>query len=140
MAVDAILTVMGGEEDGRTYNLSKDTTLIGRGVGADVQVDDPGVSLIHACIRARRDGYWIQDIGSFNRTFVNGQKIGFEPHRLEKFDRIQVRGRNYAQLEFSKPYDGTDIPDEALWWVEGVTRSDAQPRPEQGNEAGSDES
>jgi hypothetical protein len=63
---------------------------LGRGFGNDVSLDrDEYVSTRHARIEPRRDGFWIQDEGSTNGTFVNGDKLT-EPHRLQPGDLIRI--------------------------------------------------
>lgn len=67
------------EIDGRPYALASSITNIGRGEEADIIVDDPGVSRIHAEIRVTTDGphlmTTVRDLGSTNGTFVDGQRV-----------------------------------------------------------------
>ena len=49
---------------------------LGRGRTNDVPLpDDEYASTRHARIEPRRDGVWVEDIGSTNGTFVNGVKV-----------------------------------------------------------------
>ena len=48
---------------------------LGRHPKQTIQIDDRVVSKEHALITLAEDLYWIQDIGSRNGTFVNGDKI-----------------------------------------------------------------
>jgi len=48
----------------------------------------PSVSQRHARIERREDGLWIEDLGSKNGTFVNGQKI--ERERISPGDILQL--------------------------------------------------
>ena len=59
---------------------------IGRGQGADIQVDDSGVSRAHAEIVLGLPVV-IRDLGSTNGTLVEGRKITESPHNGA---RIQV--------------------------------------------------
>ena len=48
----------------------------GRGGQNDVPLDgDEFVSARHARFQARRDGAWVEDVGSTNGTFVNGERL-----------------------------------------------------------------
>ena len=49
---------------------------IGRGGPNDVRLDgDDYASANHARVEPRRDGVWIEDVGSTNGTFVNGVRL-----------------------------------------------------------------
>jgi adenylate cyclase len=56
------------------YKLGAFNTL-GRHPKQEIQIHDRVVSKEHALITLAEDRYWIQDIGSRNGTFVNGEKI-----------------------------------------------------------------
>jgi transcriptional regulator with GAF, ATPase, and Fis domain len=43
---------------------------VGSAAKADVVVDDPTVSRLHAELEPRQDGVWVRDLGSLNGTFV----------------------------------------------------------------------
>ncbi len=55
--------------------LSRPVTHIGRGFGADLQLEDPGVSRRHAIVTQRRGRARILDDRSANGTFVNGRRV-----------------------------------------------------------------
>ncbi len=46
--------------------------LVGRAPTADVRIDDPRVSRLHARIEMRDDGVYVEDLGSRNGSTVNG--------------------------------------------------------------------
>jgi hypothetical protein len=49
---------------------------VGRGAQNDIALDgDDYASARHARIEPRRDGVWVEDIGSTNGTFLNGNKL-----------------------------------------------------------------
>jgi hypothetical protein len=63
---------------------------IGRGGQNDVPLDgDEFSSAQHARFESRRDGIWVEDIGSTNGTFVNGARVT-TPRRLGKGDVVRV--------------------------------------------------
>jgi len=49
-----------------------DFAVVGRGPTVRVRVEDAGVSREHASLRRKDGGWWVQDMGSANGTFVNG--------------------------------------------------------------------
>ncbi len=62
----------------------------GRGGQNDVPLDgDEFVSALHARFQARRDGAWVEDVGSTNGTFVNGERLT-GPRLLKPGDTITV--------------------------------------------------
>ena len=88
----AILWVRGGPADGTATNLGEGTTIMGRAVGNDIMVEESSVSRQHAGIRTDEVGYWIEDLGSRNGTFVNGEELEGEGRRLHDLGRIELRG------------------------------------------------
>jgi FHA domain len=63
---------------------------IGRGGQNEIPLDrDEFVSAQHARFEARRDGLWVEDIGSTNGTFVNGARVT-TPRRLSTGDIVRV--------------------------------------------------
>ena len=72
----AHLRVVAGPDQGRVFNLIEGTTLsIGRGDTNDLALHDEFASARHARFEPRRDGVYVQDVGSTNGTFVNGQPV-----------------------------------------------------------------
>jgi pSer/pThr/pTyr-binding forkhead associated (FHA) protein len=64
-----------GDGDGPLIALARPITRIGRGLSADVHLEDPGVSRRHALIVQRRGRVRILDDRSVNGTFVNGRRV-----------------------------------------------------------------
>jgi pSer/pThr/pTyr-binding forkhead associated (FHA) protein len=63
---------------------------VGRGAQNDLTLaDDDFASARHARIEPRRDGVWVEDIGSTNGTYVNGVRLTHE-QRLAPGDLIRV--------------------------------------------------
>lgn len=60
----------------RNYTFDKPVISVGRDPGADVYVDNPGVSRDHFRLeRAESGEYQVVDLGSANGTFVNDQMV-----------------------------------------------------------------
>jgi hypothetical protein len=63
-------------EVGHEFNLDSSPLTIGRGASNDVPLEsDEFASARHARVEPRRDGVWVDDLGSTNGTFVNGVQI-----------------------------------------------------------------
>ena len=85
----ALLVLHEGEEVRQSWPLEAQETTIGRWPDNDVVIADRWVSRHHARIVRRGLRYVIEDLGSKNDTFVNGQRLT-APHELEDGDRIQI--------------------------------------------------
>ncbi|HET89776.1 MAG TPA: FHA domain-containing protein [Chloroflexi bacterium] len=85
-----MLIVYEGELEGQRWMLDQDRVLIGRGTDCDIVVPDRQVSRQHARIERDDGGYLLRDLGSKNRTYVNGQELGSTPYRLRDGDEIQI--------------------------------------------------
>ena len=73
------------------------TTVIGRDAGTGIRLDgDEFASSQHARIEPRQDGVWVEDLGSTNGTFLNGERITAE--RLQPGDVVRV-GQTELRLE-----------------------------------------
>jgi hypothetical protein len=63
---------------------------IGRGGPNEVRLDgDDFASAQHARVEPRRDGVWIEDVGSTNGTFVNGVRLS-RARKLAAGDLVRV--------------------------------------------------
>lgn len=78
----------GGGRSGETFTVSGDQMRIGRSPDAEVFLDDVTVSRNHALLVRRRDGLYIDDLGSLNGTYVNRRRI--ETHKLTDGDEVQI--------------------------------------------------
>jgi hypothetical protein len=77
-------------EEGERFELDSAPLTVGRGAPNDVQLDgDEFASAQHARIEPRRDGVWVEDIGSTNGTYVNGTRID-RPRKLAPNDVLRV--------------------------------------------------
>jgi diguanylate cyclase (GGDEF)-like protein len=88
----AALVVLAGWEIGREIQLRGDEVVIGRSMGADLEIPDPTISRRHArVVHARiddRDHYEISDLGSSNGLFVNGHRV--DVAQLVDGDRLKI--------------------------------------------------
>jgi pSer/pThr/pTyr-binding forkhead associated (FHA) protein len=92
----AHLEFIDGEVAGETVNLVPGETTIGRASSCTVIVSSRAVSKIHARVERTREAIVIQDVGSANGTFVNGNRIA-EPVLLAEGDIVSLGGvRSFA--------------------------------------------
>ena len=76
--------------EGERHQLNSAPLTIGRSADNDVSLDDDDfASSQHARVEPRRDGVWLEDIGSTNGTFLNGAQVT-RPRRLTPGDVIRV--------------------------------------------------
>ncbi len=77
-------------DENTEFELDSAGISIGRGGPNDVRLDaDEFASAQHARVEPRRDGVWIEDVGSTNGTFVNGTRLS-RPRRLAIGDLVRV--------------------------------------------------
>jgi pSer/pThr/pTyr-binding forkhead associated (FHA) protein len=77
-----------GEKQMGTFSMGRGELTIGRNPGNDILIENVGVSRRHAVIKWTGDHAVVEDLGSANGTFVNGQKISSRP--LQDGDEILV--------------------------------------------------
>ena len=84
----ALVIRSGGGRSGEAFTIAGERMTIGRSPDAEVFLDDVTVSRNHALLVRRRDGLYVDDLGSLNGTYVNQHRI--ESHRLRDGDELQV--------------------------------------------------
>jgi pSer/pThr/pTyr-binding forkhead associated (FHA) protein len=87
----------GGGRSGETFPVDSERMNIGRSPDAEVFLDDVTVSRNHALMVRRRDGLYIDDLGSLNGTYVNRRRI--ESHKLADGDELQIGKYKLTYLE-----------------------------------------
>jgi pSer/pThr/pTyr-binding forkhead associated (FHA) protein len=87
----------GGGRAGESFAIEGERMTIGRSPDAGVFLDDVTVSRNHALLVKRRDGLYIDDLGSLNGTYVNRRRI--ESHKLASGDDLQVGKYKLTYLE-----------------------------------------
>ena len=75
---------------GAEHVLDSAPLTVGRSSENDLPLEgDEFASAHHARFEPRRDGVWIEDIGSTNGTFVNGRRLE-QPRRLASGDVVRI--------------------------------------------------
>ena len=81
-------------------------TIIGRSDECDIVIDSKHVSRRHARIFSSSDGQWyVEDLGSSNGTFVNGERVKSCP--ISRVDVIEI---GMATLSFSPLVEQATVP------------------------------
>ena len=85
--------------EGAVYPIDSSALTIGRGDGNDLPIDgDEYASTNHARFEPRRDGVYVEDVGSTNGTFVNGIRLTTD-RRLAPGDVVRI---GETDLRFEK--------------------------------------
>jgi pSer/pThr/pTyr-binding forkhead associated (FHA) protein len=93
----ALVIRTGGGRAGESFSIEGERMTIGRSPDAGVFLDDVTVSRNHALLVRRRDGLYLDDLGSLNGTYVNRRRI--ESHKLAHGDELQVGKYKLTYLE-----------------------------------------
>lgn len=75
-------------EDGTVFEIKGGTT-IGRSPGSQIVLPDDYVSSTHARIFARKQFFYIEDLGSTNGTFIEGRRVEGE-HQIKPGQEIVI--------------------------------------------------
>lgn len=77
--------------------LDRDVLIVGKLRGqADVILNEPVISRIHAKVERRTEGYYLTDQNSMNGTYVNGMRLeAYESRRLETADEVYFASLGY---------------------------------------------
>ena len=76
--------------EGDELTLNSSALLLGRGSGNDVNLArDEFASSKHARVEPRRDGVWVEDVGSTNGTYLNGIRLT-QAKRLAPGDVVRI--------------------------------------------------
>jgi len=69
------LVVRRGPQPNQVYPLEQGIVTLGRDITNDIVINDPEVSRHHCRLTQGAGGYTLEDLGSTNGTFVNGQRL-----------------------------------------------------------------
>jgi DNA-binding response OmpR family regulator len=110
---------------GRAHNLTGDVTTIGRAVENEIVVSSQRISREHACVR--REGWRVilEDLGSTNGTFLNGQRLT-EPAQLRDGDHIKVGDVEFVFRDPDVTYQDTMLPELEMDVPAGLVRVNRQ--------------
>lgn len=118
-----VLRCVSGAGLGRSYPIGG-TTTVGRAAECALQLDEAGLSRVHARLLPADAGIRVEDLGSTNGTFVNGRRIqaALAGHGDEiGFDAVRFRLLDTTRSELEPVAAGGAarfrLP---LWWWAGL--------------------
>ena len=97
------LVMRTGPTPGKTFPLSKSELVVGRDTTSDISIIDAEISRRHAKFTWQDDSYVLEDLGSTNGTFVDGQRL-MGPHPLKPGELI-LFGENVSLSYEAVAYD-----------------------------------
>jgi FHA domain-containing protein len=92
-----VLVVTQGGQTGQSAALADGVILIGRGADCQIILDDDYVSTRHARVVSGENGIYLEDLGSTNGSYVNGQRIT-APTTITMSDTVRI-GKTILKLE-----------------------------------------
>lgn len=93
----ARLLVTEGSLRGRTLSLGTSAALLGRAPSCTLVLEDDYASNRHARIYPSQGGWWVEDLGSTNGTYVDGERID-SPTELTPGRQVRI-GQTVIELQ-----------------------------------------
>jgi pSer/pThr/pTyr-binding forkhead associated (FHA) protein len=102
----ARLTIKTGPDSGKEIELTQKELVIGRLAPAGLVINHPEISRLQARLTCREGNYVLEDLGSRNGTFLNGQPV-HTPQVLA--DGAEIQFGTEVRLVFHQPQTATQF-------------------------------
>lgn len=100
----ASLLVLKGNNPGQRIRLEADLMVMGRNPDCEIHIPNNAVSRQHAQINKIHENFYLEDLGSRNRTLLNGQELEVrKPIMLKDNDKIKICDWMFAFHNESTP-------------------------------------
>lgn len=125
--MQVVLVMQKPDGQRRSFPLNRELTVIGRGDDCDLRIPVSDVSRKHCRLVKEEGGLHIEDLGSSNGTFRNGERI--QESLLEPGDHVKIGPVQFVvQIDGHPPEDEINFPAAA-----GAQQQDAQPQSASGD-------
>lgn len=116
--MDVTLIMFRDDGDHRRFHVTKSVTTIGRREDCDLRIAVGDVSRKHCKLTVASDAAQVEDLGSSNGTFVNGERV--KEHRIGAGDLLKV-----GPVLFIVQIDGEPAPEAIEDKIKAMTTSSA---------------
>jgi two-component system cell cycle response regulator len=96
--IKAYILFLSGPLQGKLYELENGRSVIGRADDVNIPINDSRVSRYHFQITVTPGEAILEDLGSTNGTYVNGQRA--HAHQLKSGDKIQISSSTIIKFAF----------------------------------------
>lgn len=96
----AYLTITQGEDEGKRIKLGDVPVTLGRSADCDFRLANRAVSRLHCRVWRDQSGYWVRDLNSTNKTYLNDRPV--VEARLKDGDFISIGG---VVVQFTQEQD-----------------------------------
>jgi predicted component of type VI protein secretion system len=124
------LIVRMGPNPGMIFDLTKEITTLGRDVANDIVLGDPEVSRQHSRLTRTPGGYVLEDLGSTNGTFVNGDRLT-SPRVLNPGDLIGLSEKVTLTFEMASPETAETMLSQPSDTARAATVLESTPEPQE---------
>ncbi len=105
--MQVVLVMFHGDGERRSFSVARDMTVIGRREDCDLRIPVTDVSRKHCRLVKDRDMLRVEDLGSSNGTYINGQRV--QEAYIKAGDVVQV-----GPVQFIVQIDGIPFDDDLV--------------------------